>query len=130
MAINTELLIRIKDRLLAEPENFEMQSWHCGSTHCIGGWAQVIAGTPVSADVPSDSSALGLTGYKECPGELLNLDEDQASRLFLLYAWPSQFCDPILDECRNDVMNPDWRKHLARISADRIDHFIATEGRE
>ncbi|WP_334069806.1 hypothetical protein [Acinetobacter colistiniresistens] len=38
------LLDQIREKILANPEHFNMSSWHshCGTSHCIAGWAQVL----------------------------------------------------------------------------------------
>ena len=37
------LLEWIADIVLADPERLNMGSWHCGTSHCIAGWAQALA---------------------------------------------------------------------------------------
>ena len=29
---------RIAERAINQPADFEMEDWHCGTSHCIGGW--------------------------------------------------------------------------------------------
>ena len=37
------LLEWIADIVLADPARLNMGSWHCGTSHCIAGWAQTLA---------------------------------------------------------------------------------------
>ena len=39
-----ELLDKIREKILENPDHFNMHSWHssCGTSHCIAGWAQVL----------------------------------------------------------------------------------------
>jgi len=53
---------------------------------------------------------------------LLGIDQRTANRLFSLAAWPEKFCEPF-----DAAKTPAKR---ARIAAERIEHFIATDGAE
>lgn len=38
--------------ILANPQHWNQEHWHCGTTHCFAGFAQLMAyGLPVTADV-------------------------------------------------------------------------------
>jgi hypothetical protein len=53
------LLERIADIVLADPERLYMVGWHCGTSHCIAGWAQVLAaGDGVDGITVSNAMAL------------------------------------------------------------------------
>lgn len=65
----------------------------------------------------------GERGIREKAIELLNFDNTQADRLFVLSNWPDYFITKIVD------LRPGTKKY-AKVISDRIDHFIATEGRE
>ncbi|MEM6477243.1 MAG: hypothetical protein AAF687_13880, partial [Pseudomonadota bacterium] len=41
-----ELLGRVAAAVLAEPHRLKMDSWHCGTSHCIAGWAETLADIP------------------------------------------------------------------------------------
>lgn len=32
------------DQITQHPETWDQEVWHCGSTHCVAGWAQVMSG--------------------------------------------------------------------------------------
>jgi len=106
--MNVELLLKVKERILMHPNQYDMQYfhyppredpryWNCATTHCIGGWAEVIMDDTDTAE------------------KLLNLSEEQATRLFHVDCWPERF----FTEDR-------WTNTL--VAADRIDFFILTEG--
>lgn len=123
--MNTKLLRKIAKVIQEKPREFGMKYWHkrrglyatgfldslpegkeiaCGTTHCIAGWAQLLSpSADRSAWVRDDAQRLlGLTG-------------DQAERLFLAEEWPRGF---------------GGQRCSAAKAAARIEHFIATGGRE
>lgn len=112
--MNIKLLEQIKAKILAKPLNFDMERWgaeSCLSAHCIGGWAIVLSDCcPVSFESVSSLAAI-----------LLELNDGEESRLFYLDEWPEYY--------ENQYHNSDSRRP-SQVAADRIDHFIATEGRE
>lgn len=59
-----EMLERVKEIIRREPQNLEMSTWHCGTSHCIGGWLQILDGNqPNRLRVREDACrALGLLG--------------------------------------------------------------------
>jgi hypothetical protein len=84
----------------------------CGTTHCIGGWAEAITGK-------SPEKALGLT-------------RDQAHRLFYVASfripqWPKKFLGR---KRKNMSVEDSWWMVTPRQAAARIEWFIKTEGRE
>ena len=138
--MNKTLLLKVKAAILAKPERFDMDNW-CGTSHCIAGHAAVIAGwlkpnaayeflrrswTPSANakadDCDPDVVASDGSHSAEPFARLLRLDEDQAERLFYSEEWPTPFA-----EAYKNATGPGAR---AGIAADRIDHFIATDGRE
>ena len=50
------LLDQIREKILANPEHFNMSSWHSarGTSHCIAGWAQVITTQEVESSRAED----------------------------------------------------------------------------
>jgi hypothetical protein len=134
--MNIDLLQQIKSRILAEPDAFRMDYWSCGTAHCIGGWACVLSGYEMQ-DTDSGIRGARLTngfGTMTTAGDLLGLsfeDTDgwetpsEAERLFFTENWPQDFED------RYDAAEAvEDRAELAKIAAERIDHFIATNGAE
>lgn len=136
--MNKELLLKIKEQVLAHPEHLDMTSgWisladgtecyaasavaeligqpeklaACGATACIAGWAVVL-----SPEAEED-------GYiRNLASKLLGLTYGQSDNLFFVSGWPRQF-----GELYHDTRTPQER---AQVVAERIDHFIATEGAE
>lgn len=108
--MNIPLLIQIQAQIIQHPEHFDMATWDCGSVACICGWAiRLTRGESMQWCGPyfhEGRRALGLT----C---------EEGNRLFHRKNWPRQFC----------VMSGTEKAH-AKAAAARIDHFIATEGRE
>lgn len=39
-----QLLEKIRAKVTAEPKLLDVHGWHCGTAHCLAGWAQVLAG--------------------------------------------------------------------------------------
>lgn len=106
--MNTELLLKIRDKILAEPENFLMLAWHCNTAHCIAGWAIVLTETQCESWQTGDMATVEL-----------KLRLESAKRLFHEEYWPEQFRKPCTVAGQR-----------AKQAAARILHFLETEGRE
>jgi hypothetical protein len=119
--MNTFLLLKAKSAILAAPEHFSMREWDCGSTACIAGWVARIAGIErrISHLFPTDLVRAQL-----------KLNWLEFDRLSLVSAWPSDLGERFsVAEIRNAEFH-DNDPELAEIAAERIDRFIATDGRE
>lgn len=139
--MNVKLLKKIKQTILRRPKQFYMNMWfetdereysHCGTAACIAGWAYTIGGDhkksktfspKVAMLTLTDRSHIGNFGFgasklREEATRLLEINDEQALRLFFTHMWPDQF------RCADHLMTN------AENAAKRIDHFIATEGRE
>jgi len=124
--MNVELLQRVKEYILAEPAKFDMASFECnhpcGTTRCIGGTAYILAHPKMKTifHIPLTTSNL-YPGQHE-----LELTEDEANRLFMITDWPEEFRSYRYEDGEY------WDESYAtpEQAAARIDHFIATEGRE
>lgn len=125
--MNTALLLQVKDAILAETEHFDMGYWfrdhmhrdralqtltQCGTTACIAGWAVYIGIDNVRT--------VRWIEYKA--KALLDLSKCQASRLFYVANWPLQYYSAYHD-ATSDLQR-------AVVAAQRIEHFIATNGDE
>jgi hypothetical protein len=42
MAVNKELLLKTLETIKANPKHWDQQSWHCNTSHCFAGFAQLI----------------------------------------------------------------------------------------
>jgi hypothetical protein len=121
--MNVELLRKVEEKILAEPSRFDMSTFVdrgvCGTTYCIGGWAATLSGKEVSNKYHKDDS-------KDPGQEELGLTDEEADRLFYTNCWPEEFLPEGWQETDDDVSE----SITARQAVDRIEHFIATEGRE
>lgn len=121
--MNVPLLLDIKAHILAEPDAFRMDVWSCGTAHCIGGWACMLSGVPMKERYSG-------SGHWQAIGEptssvaerLLGLDDDSSINLFEVGCWPDEFSER--------YQATDDRVEHVKIAAERIDHFIATNGAE
>lgn len=48
--MNREHYQLVLDQITAHPETWNQTQWHCGTTHCFAGWAQVLSGQPANKD--------------------------------------------------------------------------------
>lgn len=82
----------------------------CGTTACIAGWACIL--TESEVNVSTDTEILAMIQ--------LGLTNEEARKLFFESYWPRQFR-------KADIFAEEDR---AQEAAKRIDHFIATNGKE
>jgi hypothetical protein len=132
---NVELLLKVRAKIIEEPRQFDMSAWferyvcwpvpNCGTTACIGGWAEAIS----KQKTPEECEGGWIS-----PANTLKLTGEQASRLFHLQNWPAEFRYEMYHANPFHVFSADeLHKVLAKraeIAARRIDHFIATKGAE
>jgi len=122
--VDVKLLRKVKKMILAQPKRFDMDSFgrrvpaeeggpRCGTVACIAGWA-VILKKKVPRNPHAEMPPIG----REDGMEALDIDYDQAARLFYDEEWPEQFRDYVAD----------GSKESACIAARRIEHFIKTKG--
>lgn len=123
--MNTELLLKVKAAILAEPLKFDMADWFtddmespCGTAACIAGHATAIA---CGAKSLQEGKRYWFDELPNITG-LLGCDWDQKDRLCYVEQWPLIFIKRYRDA--------GTREKRAQVAADRIDHFISTEGRE
>lgn len=88
--INKELLQLTLDTIKANPQHWAQTHWHCGTTHCFAGFAELL-GMGLSLDtkigeLQSNDSIYWWEGevWKTCTNaqEFLGLSDNQASALF------------------------------------------------
>jgi len=121
--MNIKLLKQIRKQILKEPKQFYMGEWfttvtethipNCGTAACIGGWAIALA----KKVNPAQAHDIFLRNTM-LPEELLELECDEAERLFYTGNWPQEFTGGSTPAIK------------AKKAAARIDHFIKTEGME
>jgi hypothetical protein len=124
--MNTQLLLQVKAAILAEPHLFDMEFYLvrrlCGTAACIAGHAVHIA-APQVYDAAIHRLNTGGGYFVDLGGEgktALDIDAETAKRLFLTTRWPEEFL-----EAYEDCATSEQR---AVVAAQRIDHFIATNG--
>jgi hypothetical protein len=127
--MNTELLQKIKQKIIENPKDLEMGVWVCDSQACIAGWAGKLSGVPFPDSTyqhlvlaEADFEQEFKISAKMKGAELLDLTEEQASRLFLLQNWP--------DTDRIAYNNSESPQCKVRATCARIDRFISTDGQE
>lgn len=108
--MNSEPLLKVKEAILNNPEKFNMGSWKCGTTMCIGGWLAYLYPEQFKDDDSISKSAKSF------------IKLDYITRLFYVTRWPIKFHTAFI-YARTNIAQ-------AQIAADRIDHFIATDGKE
>jgi hypothetical protein len=121
--MNVGLLREIQKIIEADPEGFDMVRYAqdrsddpCGTAYCIAGHAILLSEPNFGGWFCNERSfRKGM--------EVLELTYEQAEALFHTSSWPSSF--------RERLLKAWWSpKENAKIGVERIDHFIATEGRE
>jgi hypothetical protein len=68
------LMVAVVNQILDKPACWNQSAWHCGTSHCFGGWAQVLGGKPADE----------MTVQKDAR-EMLELDAGEAEWLFAGY---------------------------------------------
>ena len=122
--MNVELLEKVITKIHQEPQYLDMNDFHspCGTTHCIGGWAQMI----VEGHTYNRSGEEGICHF----AKLLDLDYGndkyisegtEADRLFFVGNWPEQFV-----ESYSAAEASEDKQVAANVTVERIRHFIAT----
>ena len=69
--MNVERYKLVLKHIEDNPENWDQTQWHCGTSHCFGGWAQILAGKPADS----------LTVRRDAR-EFLGLNAKEANYLF------------------------------------------------
>ena len=100
------LLRKVKTKIKNKPHAYN-QAMPCGTVQCICGWMKFFAGLVKIAELHEGGGAI--------------LTRDQYDRLFNASMWPKKFY-------RNKGAS--WQKIKASTAIRRIDHFIATDGKE
>ena len=108
--MNTELLIKTRDYIQANPEELAMAQWDCGTTACIGGLACRLAGKPMTVLVQGRYKQL------DHARTVLELDLVQARDLFFLDSWPSDL------RYRHEIAEEEGT--AAEVAAERINRFL------
>lgn len=125
--MNTELLMEVRQRILDEPRQFDMDVFfeshadipNCGTAACIAGWAIALSEKTTPKEAKNRNFSLD---YEILAVRALRIDFHQANRLFYVGTWPAEFQSRFRMSVESD--------ERAQVAAERIDHFIKTEGAE
>ncbi len=66
-------LDKVREAVLADETNLDMSSWHCGTSHCIAGWVQVVEGRRLN-----DRAALDGIRYAWPAAHMFHATDDEA----------------------------------------------------
>lgn len=119
--MNARLLVAVRDRIVRQPQTFRMGAYiteigaeakGCLAMHAI---AEAEGKTMRQLSREADNTVEGYEGKRAC--ELLEITADQGRTLFHLQLWP--VAHRLL-----------YKTKPARAAAQRIEHFIATNGVE
>lgn len=135
--MNVELLQKVKAHILEEPKRLKMSQWGrkvdpftgpaCGTVGCIAGWAAFLSKPAYIGSEALYSYCDGLYSQARLDAaELLDVNKRQQEYLFFVGYWP----EPFRERYQIADVFPDNHTELAQITAERIDHFIATDGAE
>lgn len=137
--MNVELLRQVQAKIREHPEHFDMETVFadaygdeeepfrseqellsgCGTTACIAGWAFLLS-PPAPGfweDMLMDEWGEAVLGYA---AHALGLDWETARTIFYPWNWPEQF----------KAQYESSETPVSELACERIEHFIATEGRE
>lgn len=140
--MNVELLRQVQAKIQKHPEHFDMETIFtdacgdededeegpfkneqellsgCGATACIAGWAFLLS--PPALGFFEDRADNWGEAVLEYAARALGLDWESARTIFYPWNWPAQF-----KEQYESSETP-----VSELACERIEHFIATEGRE
>lgn len=116
--------------VIERPDQIDMESYfnpqpshevkHCGTTACIAGWAITLK--RIGKPEPRQACRLRINEHVE-GWKALGIAESEADRLFYEDSWPENFK-------RRLARAGTGTDRYARVVADRILHFIKTNGAE
>tara|TARA_R110002126_G_scaffold155255_2_gene302292 strand:- start:3070 stop:3441 length:372 start_codon:yes stop_codon:yes gene_type:complete len=93
MTVNVELLQKTLDTIKANPQHWKQERWHCGTSHCFAGFAELInRGLPIDTHEDVLRDEFDFFSYYHSDWntsmhatELLGLDDEDAAWLFAGY---------------------------------------------
>lgn len=119
--LNKELLMKVRDAILAEPNLFDMSGWKflrdCGTTCCIAGHAVRLADPEAFERLCSQDSLKWSNKGKE----VLGLSNDRCWILFHSSRWPEQWADKYFAVQENSDLR-------AMVAGQFLDAVIASDG--
>ena len=137
MDINVELLEKVKAKIREEPRRMDMADWGrvidprriegddnlppCGTVGCIAGWAEILSGGNVTGMVTGFNRIVPPPPFHPIKERIAWSEAE--SRLCLTVDWPPDL------KRRLEDSDPGTSEY-AEIVCERIDRFIATDGKE
>jgi len=120
--MNRKLLLKVRERILADAQAFNMQTFEgmtyldggCKTTHCIAGYV-VLESELTDKRVEEIRQQVTWDVSAE---NLLRITEEQADSLFFVDAWPVDF--------RVHYAVAQSATEMATVAVKRIDHFLET----
>lgn len=109
--MNKPLLRKIIKQIQKEPRKLNMEEYHCGTSHCIAGWATVLTGRK------KDPYSFGYS-VLETAREVLDLRYDIAKDLFYPLRWPYRY--------QAQYYQAKNRTEKAKIAVNRIRYLMRT----
>ena len=86
MAVNVELLQKTLDTIKANPKHWNQRYWHCGTSHCLAGFAELLANNLSVETSEEQVRALKLSelrcSTREYAEELLGISDEDSDVLF------------------------------------------------
>jgi hypothetical protein len=87
MSVNKELLIETLETIKANPQHWNQENWHCGTTHCFAGFCELIVkGESLKKEYLSFPEDVSIYNFWENTREFsrkqLNLSEYDSDILF------------------------------------------------
>ena len=79
--INKELMLNTLAAIKANPQHWDQTSWHCGTTHCFAGFAELLSRN-LSLDTYIDGYEINDWEVNDYAIAKLGLTDDQAVQLF------------------------------------------------
>jgi len=142
--MNIEMLNRVKQTILDEPRKLDMNVFlkrypdemlgraedftPCGTHACIAGWAcilDIMDKRGITVEEISRDTIRNKDDYENeygKAGKILAINRVEQYKLFYLEDWPSEFTKRYDDS--------KTAQERAEVTAQRIEHFIATDGKE
>lgn len=97
-----EILNKVKDSIRMHPDQFNMETWDCGTTACIAGWI----GRHTNTRIWGSCNA----------AQALGVDSNSIRKLFFVGDWPTSLLE-VYDSAKCKYMK-------AEIACEAIDAFI------
>ncbi len=117
------LLRKVKKKILDKPASFNMGTWvtsvpgvECGTIGCIAGWVEMLSSPKLQSRVKEGTHGFVIWGDRA--KARLKITKHQADALFFSHFWPEKY--------RIGLYESKTPKQVARVGANRIEHFIRT----